>query len=438
MVLFSVKCGKMFGLTKAANFLSALTENYFVKGKATMADLELTKNYEYRLRVNKKFIARASEVLEESRQLFNAALAHRKNAYEAEKKSVTIYDQQFELTELRKEYPDYAKTSRGIQREALDRIDKAFKNFFRRVKVAKEKAGFPRFKNRDRYDSFAYPVDARHNSPLQGDKLNVPSVGTVRVRLHRELPENSLIKQVRIIRKSDGWYAVLTIKYSIVKPVRVNDGVVGLDVGITSFLTLSNGEQVKNPRYAQAGQSLLTKRSQSLALKTNKRSNRRKKVKALVAKAYLKVTRQRKHFHEKVVNDLVSRFGVICVEDLKIKNMVRSNLARVISDVAWGNFIQKLILKAEEAAGLVIKVNPKFTSQTCPQCGCIDALNRLTQAEFCCIKCGYENHADIVGAINILARGEDALHTRSVNTAVRKVEMSDAPSGLNDSLYAVA
>lgn len=388
-----------------------------------------TRNYEYRLRTNQAFVTRCEQVLRECCWLYNQSLAEWKKAWGYRQsarpdKLLTIlalasrtsaYDQQEAITVGRATGALEATINRSIHNEVLDRREKASQAFFRRVKAG-ETPGSPRFRSVARYSSFAVTIDPRHRSPLQGDKLTVASIGTVRVRLSRPLPAGAIIKQVRIIRRADGWYAVLTIRFCRETPARVNDEVVGLDVGITNFAALSNGKFIENPRCGEAGQAQLTARSQRLAKKPKRQSKRRDEAKRLVAQAHLKVARQRKHFHYETIKTLLLCFGVICIEDLKIRNLVRNHsLARVISDVAWGAFFGQLIRKAEEAGGLVLKVPPHHTSQTCPQCGCVDARNRPTQAVFKCISCGYANHADTVGGINIRSRGLVVWHKLDAN-----------------------
>jgi putative transposase len=195
---------------------------------------------------------------------------------------------------------------------------------------------------------------------------------------------------------------------------------VGIDLGVASFLTTSDGEQVPNPRHARAAADKISAAQQDLA-RCKRGSNRRRKVRARVAALHAKVRRQRADHAHKVALALIRRHDVLCHEALRIGNMTRSargtldapgrnvaqkaGLNRSILDAGWGVFLSILAAKAESAGRTVIAVDPANTSRTCPSCGHCAAENRVTQAVFRCARCGLDTHADLVGAINVLRAG---------------------------------
>lgn len=368
-----------------------------------------TKVFEFKLRPHKKFIADADIILWRCRQLYNACLEQRVSRYQYANQSISWVEQCRELTELRAADPDFAAIPRDIQTDVVKRLDKAYAAFFRRLKSG-EKAGFPRFKGRDRYSSFEYAVDQRHVFPLNGNKLTVKGIGTVRVRLSRQLPIGAAIKIIRIVKRADGWYAQLVCTVAKPEPLRPTGEMVGIDVGIESFATLSNGEQIENPRILKRASEKL-EQAQRVLSRRKKGSKGRKVARVLVAKKHLKVSRTRKHFHYQVANRLVKEFDLIAVEKLNVRGMVKNhNLAQSISDVAWSSFLGILETKAEEARRIVERVDAKYTSQICSSCGRKEK-KELSQRWHSC-PCGCELHRDHNAAQNIRARGVATLTTR--------------------------
>ena len=212
-----------------------------------MADTKDTtiKTFEFRLRTNKQFVDGCERELEHSRQIYNAALAERISCYQITGASLGYNEQSRHLTEARS-LPEVKSHLRAIQQDALERLDEAFKGFFRRVQDGKQ-PGFPRFKGRDRYHTFSQKYEKVRPCPIKGDKLTVPGVGSCRVRLSR--PIEGQCKQLRITRRVDGWYVLLVCEAPKPEPMPTTGQTVGVDVGISSFATLSNGEEIENPRH---------------------------------------------------------------------------------------------------------------------------------------------------------------------------------------------
>src|SRR5215471_13371933 len=386
-----------------------------------MANIEDTtiRTSEFKLRTNKSFVEVCERELEHSRQIYNAALAERISCYQITGASLGYVEQSRHLTDART-LPEVKSHLRAIQQDALERLDEAFEGFFRRLQNG-EKPGFPRFKGKDRYHTFSQKYEKERACPIKGDKLTVPGVGTCRVRLSR--PIEGQCKQLRITHRLDGWYALIVCEIPKPEPLPPTGQTVGVDVGITSFATLSTGEEIENPRHLKKALDNL-KRQQRWLSRKKKGSKRRAKQRVKVARAHLKVSRCRKDFHHKVSTDLVRRFDAITVEDLNIRGMVKNrHLAQAISDVAWGSFFTITKSKAENAGRTFERVDPRYTSQICSNCGHKQKMP-LAIRVYECGKCGAvigrdHNSAisiDRAGQARIYARGEGAVaHRRSGN-----------------------
>lgn len=270
--------------------------------------------------------------LDRCRELYNACLeeriaAHRHGA------AVNLYSQKRQLPNSKQVRPEYAGLDAQMLQDVTYRMDRAFAAFFRRVKAGAGKAGFPRFKGRDRYDSFTF---SQTGWKVADNRLVLRGIGPLKARWSR--PIQGTIKTVTIRRDADQWFGCFSYVIDVADPVSVPAlPEVGIDVGLESFLTTSAGEHVANPRHFREGQTVLTARSQALARK-KRGSSRRKKAKLLVAKAHQKVRNQRRDFHHKTARMLVQAHSLIAVEDLRIANLVRNHaLAKSINDAGWAN-----------------------------------------------------------------------------------------------------
>lgn len=335
------------------------------------------------------------------RNLYNAALQERIGAYRKAKVTRNYYDQANTLSEIKAELPEYKGVYSQVLQDVLKRIDKAYQAFFRRVKAG-EKPGFPRYQGRDRYDSFTYPQSGFSLSE-DGRTAYFSKIGNVRIRLSR--PLEGKVKTATVIHDCGEWYVSYVCEVEA-QPLPETGSSVGVDVGTTWFAITSDGEFVENPRHYQTVMRKLRTAQRAVSRKQNKRSNRRKKAVKRVAKIHRKVARQRLDFHHKTANKLIRENDLIAHEDLNVGGMGRGNLARSIHDVGWSQFFQILSVKAECAGRTVIRVDPRYTSQACNQCGHTCKENRMSQAKFKCVQCGHEQNADVNAALNILARAE--------------------------------
>ena len=246
----------------------------------------IIRTFEFKLRTNKSFVEACERELEHSREIYNAALAERIYYYKDTGKSLGYVEQSRHLTDART-LPEVKSHLRAIQQDALIRLDEAFDGFFRRIRNG-EKPGFPRFKGKNRYNSFSQEYEKVRPCPINGDKLNVPGVGTCRVRLSR--PIEGKCNQIRIKRRADGWYAFIVCEIPKPKPLPQTGQTVGVDVGIASFATLSSGEEIENPRHLKNALDNLKRQQRRLSRK-KKGSKRRARQKIKVARAHQKVSR---------------------------------------------------------------------------------------------------------------------------------------------------
>jgi len=362
----------------------------------------MRKAFKYRLYPTKPQVKDLERTLELCRELYNAALQERRDAYKKAGKSVGLYQQKRYLPQIREELPQYKRVHSQVLQDVLHRVDKAFQGFFRRLKAKKGKAGYPRFKGKGRYDSFTFPQAGATGVKLQKDGKRVPiyGIGSVKIKLHR--PLEGRVKTATIKREGEHWYIVFVCEVEP-RPLPPNDQAIGIDLGTNpNFLITSEGEMVEAPRYFQKAQAKLATAQRSLARK-KKGSNRRKKARLKVAKLHRKIANQRRDFHHKVARKLVNRYGTIVHEDLNVQALSRSYVAKGIHDAGWAQFLAILAYKAAEAGRRVIKVDPKYTSQDCPVCGHREK-KPLWVRVYTCPQCGTLLHRDVAAAQNILAK----------------------------------
>jgi putative transposase len=356
----------------------------------------MQKTFKYRIYANRETITKAESWLWLCRNLYNCALEQRIIAYREHGISLTGYTQMAELPEIKNGFPEYKTVGSQVLQQCLDRLDKAYKAFFRRIKQDEE-PGFPRFKGRDHYDSFTLK---NTGWTMDGRFLSIRNVGRFKLRLSRPIQGN--IKTITIRRTpSNKWYACFSCDGVPLKLLPYSDKVVGLDVGIKSFLVDSEGNPpIGNPKFLKHSLKELRVKQRKLARAT-KGSNRRKDAKLQVSKVHEKITNQRSDFHHKLANEYIRNYGLIVFEKLQIRNMVREHtLARDISDCSWGQFFEYLDYKAEEAGRLIFKDNPRNTSKMCHVCGWINKDLELSDREWVCQNCGTIHDRDFNAAIN--------------------------------------
>jgi len=343
------------------------------------------RTFRFRLKPTRAQHNRLRDALEHSRQLYNAALEERIDCYRKTGKGRTLFDQYRALTEYRREGSPY---SASMERAPLRAVDRAYKAFF-------NSAGFPRFKGRDWFKSIGWD---NADGWRFGDRFCAKGLGTIRVRQHRPLPSEPRIARVK--REGRHWFLLLVCQFEAA-PANDNGEAAGLDLGLSCFAALSDGTLIPNPRRGRKGGAELRRRQRAFA-RCKRGSKRRAKVRARIAATHSSVRRARRTHHFQLAANLVRRFGLIAVEDLNVKGLARSALARHVNDAAWGSFLQILSDKAESAGRRVVKVDPSGTSQTCPSCGTVER-KKLSERVHSC-PCGFTADRDVAAAQVILFR----------------------------------
>jgi len=380
------------------------------------------KNYKFRLYPTKKQERELLATLEECRFVYNKILDTRIKVYETEKKTLNKYATNNLIKEWKEERESLGNVHSQVVQNVSERVDLAFKAFFRRCKVKGEKAGFPRFKQFGRYDSFTFPQSGF--SITQNEmRLKLSKIGCVKIRLHRILPEQ--VKRLTIQRARSGkWYAVFSCVLADVKRTNTNPAV-GIDLGLKEFAVLSNGENIKRERFFKDGEKKLAKAQRKLS-KIEKKTPERNKQRMIVGRVHEKIQNQRSDFTHKLSRQLVNQYGIICLEKLNIKSMQEQETISVngkeikatrthksIQDVAWNQFVQQLSYKVEETGGKIVYVNPKNTTKMCSACGKLTS-KELSDRIHKCGWCGLVMDRDLNASKNILRIGMDSLRNRDI------------------------
>lgn len=393
--------------------------------------------FTFRLRPSKSQLVALGELLAFQREMYNAALEERRGAWEQNGRSVWRIDQYAQLTKW--EDPRIDQFGMTVCRGSLLRVDRAFRGFFKRVKEYQEakalgvqdleKPGYPRFKSARRFESVEW---TQANSWRFTDRKHLRIQGVGHVKLQRRkgqrwmkgVPKTLTVRNVR-----DGvWEATVFCKIEQSAVVHSHpESAVGVDVGIASFATLSGGERVENPRWYRAQeQKIVAKQRWRDTRAPNKGTVRNQRANYEVKRLHAKIACQRRDFHHKLSKHLVTENALVVVEELDIENMTKSpnprpnddggfdpngaskkaGLNKSILDAGWGDFMRMVEYKAADAGAQFLRVDPRYTSQTCFECGHVARENRVTQAEFKCVNCGHQAHADVNAAQNILRRGQ--------------------------------
>lgn len=328
-------------------------------------------------------------------ELYNAAVQERRDAWRTARVSVGFRQQCAQLPPIKAERPEVADVYSQVLQDVLHRVDKAFGAFFKRVRRG-QRAGFPRFKATSRFDSLTYP---QMGFAIDGGRLCVTKIGQVKIKLHR--PIDGIVKTLTIKREAGKWFACFSVDVepSLLPSSRQS---IGVDLGLTHFATLSDGTQITNHRHDQRSKARIRRAQRRMARRRRGSSGYRHAVRLLqTAKAH--VRRQRADVHHKLSRGLVARYGLIAVEDLNTKGLAGGMLAKSVHDAGWSLFIDKLTYKAANAGRVLVKVDPRGTSQHCT-CGA-HVPKPLSQRWHQCPECGLSADRDHVAAELILWRG---------------------------------
>jgi putative transposase len=375
----------------------------------------MRKAYSYRMYLTKGQQRILSQQLEASRWVYNQMLQARRDAWDQDGRSLGLYDLINLLPQWKVERPDLKLVHGQVLQNIAQRVHLAFQAFFRRVRNG-EQPGYPRFKGKGRYDSLAYPQYG-NGARLDGSDLILSKIGRVKLVLHR--PCKGTVKTVTVRRTATGkWFASLSVELpDAPEDLPPEPTVVGVDVGLEKFATLSTGETVNNPRFFRKDEQALAKAQRKLS-KAEKDTPERRMRRKVVSHIHERIANRRKDFAHKLSRRLVHTFQIIVFEDLGIARMITNHcLAKSIADAAWNQLATYTRYKAEEAGRTYIEVDPRGTSKRCSRCHTVvgyplgEALSvRLHQ----CPYCGLEIDRDLNAALNILALGLQRIGSQSV------------------------
>jgi len=359
----------------------------------------MRKCFKYRIRANQQTYQRAENWLSLCCQLYNDFLQERITAYKEKRGSITQSDQKRKLPQLKKVFPEFKQINSQTLQDVIERLERAFQGFFRRVKQS-QKPGFPRFKGKNRYDSFTLKQTGWKLDTLN-QYLLIKNIGKFKIKLHR--PIEGDIKTLTIRKSFSGkWHVSFSCDNVPLKLLRKTGKQIAIDMGCQSFLTDSQSRKIDNPRFLKKSEDILKMRQQRLSRKI-KGSHWREKARLLIAKIHQKIFNQRRDFHFKVANQLIKENDTIYIEKLNSFNSFKG-LNKSMRDVSWFQFFNILCFKAEEAGREVIEVLAKNTSQICSQCG-VDVPKDLEVRIHRCSHCGLTIDRDWNSALNILRLG---------------------------------
>ncbi len=351
------------------------------------------------------------------RFVFNKALALQKENHAAGGKFIGYVAMAKQLTTWRSNAETAWLQAAPVHplQHALKDLEKAYKNFFLK------RADFPRFKKKGQSDSFRYPDPKQIKLDQANSRIFLPKLGWLRYRNSREAQGE--LRNVTVSLSGGKWFVSIQTRRDVETPVP-HGGAIGIDMGISRFATLSDGTFYAPLHSFKRHEAALRRVQRAMSRKT-KFSNNWKKAKARVQKIHSRIGNARRDYLHKTTTTISQNHAMVCIEDLQVRNMSRSaagstekpgknvraksGLNKAILDQGWAEFRRQLDYKLAWNGGHLVAVPPQNTSRTCPACGHVSAANRQTQARFECVECGFEDNADVVGAINVLRAGHARL-----------------------------
>ena len=376
----------------------------------------IRKAYKFRLKTNQTLARQLAQFAGSSRLVWNKGLALQKEKLNGKKSCLSYSGLTKELTQWKKreELSFLKKVHSQSLQQSLKDLSQALKEAFDKNNPKQ----FPKFKKKGQKDSFRYPQGFKLDN--ENGRVFLPKIGWVRYNKSQNVVGEA--KNVTVSKKGQYWFVSIQVEIDREIPKHPSSSVVGGDLGIARFLTLSNQEYYEPLNLFKKLSNKLAKLQKQLA-KKEKFSNRWKRLKAKITKLHIRIANIRNDYLHKISHELSKNHALVILEDLKIGNMTssakgtlenpgtnvkqKSGLNRAILDQGWGEFIRQLEYKLTWNGGQLIQVNPKNTSRKCPKCNYISAENRKTQATFCCQQdgCNYTANADYVGSLNIREAG---------------------------------
>jgi len=375
----------------------------------------LNLTYQYRLRPSEEQIQLYEDWLEASRKVWNYALSERKDWYRSRSCKIdscslrgeyiipadaprpTFARQCKGLTQARKVFPKLQAANAQMLQQVLRRLEKAF------VSMWEQGHGFPRFKKQGRMRSLLF--SQLGVNPLKGERIKLPGIGWVRMRMSRPIPDGFVVKQAQVVRKASGWYVMLTLQADVEVPEVLPHGrALGIDVGLESYLATSDGELVKSPKFFVNLQRKL-KLLQQRASRKVKGSNNWRKVQVKVAKLHEHIRNCRQDWFYKLAHRLCDGVGMVFAEKLNFKAWARGMFSKHTLDAAHGEFLCILKWVCWKRGVFYAEVDANLTSQTCPNCQTVTGKKDLSERVHHCPECGYRTNRDVAAAQVVMQRG---------------------------------
>lgn len=374
----------------------------------------IKRGFKFKLKLTPMQIPKLLQFAGARRYIFNRGLDQRQKSYEATGKSPTYFDQNNELLALKEtEETAWLKEIHSqVLQQALRDLNRAFENFFRRVKKG-EKPGYPKFKKKGMHESFRYPQGVR----VEGSKVYLPKIGWVKFRKSKEILGD--INETTILQEGSDWFVSFSCEYhkQIPEKAPINEErAIGIDMGLTHFATIASGRdnirtEIENPRYLKKELNHLKYLSRQLSKKSQK-SRSRLKARLKLSKLHSHIKNLRNNFVQQLSAQMIKNHDIFCIESLNISSLLQESpkgLSRAISDVGWRTFLHCLKYKAEEFGKHIIEAGKYFpSSQTCASCGNRQKMPLLVR-EYHCFNCGIRNNRDYNSAIVLKAAGMSVL-----------------------------
>jgi putative transposase len=397
--------------------------------------MQCLQAYKYELKTNGEQQRNMRRFAGSCRFVFNKALAMQKALYEQGERKLGYAGLCKALTTWRNSEDTTWLADAPVHplQQTLKDLERAYTNFFAK------RADFPRFKKKGMGDSFRYPDAKQFKIDAGNSRVFLPKLGWIRYRNSRELLGTA--KNITVSSNGGKWFVSIQTEREIAEPVHPSASIIGIDVGITRFATLSDGSFIEPLNTFRKHEQRLARYQRAMSRKTTF-SNNWKKAKCKVQKLHTRIANVRRDFLHKASTTISQNHAIVCIEDLRVRNMSRSaagsseapgnnvraksGLNKSILDQGWFEFRRQLEYKQVWRGGDVLAVPPRNTSRTCPCCGHVSAENRQTQARFACVECAYENNADLVGAINVLERGHRLLACGELAQSGRSMKQEPA------------
>ena len=373
--------------------------------------------YQFQIEPNGEQLREMRQFAGNARKVWNLALDRQQKNHAAGEKFTNVFGMNYWLPAWKEEFPFLHNSPSQTLQQVMADLGRGYQNFF------EKRAAHPVFKKKGRSsDSFRFPEGKQFTVDQPNRRIKLPKLGWIRYRNSRDILGTA--KNITVSSNGGKWFVSIQTEREVEPPIPASTSSIGIDVGIVRFATLSDGSFIAPLNSFKQHQQRLAKYQRRISRKVKFSSNW-KKAKARIQKIHTRIANARKDFLHKTTTTISQNHALVCVEDLQVRKLSRSakgtveqpgkqvrqksGLNRSILDQGWGEFRRQLDYKLAWNGGTLLAVPPQNTSRTCPACGHVTKDNRLTQAQFRCVNCGYESNADVVGAINVLARGHRVL-----------------------------